>query len=108
MTVEFGTIHTGKTGFTAHRHPTSTTHTGSIYHQRIEADNGFNTIFQRGQCNELHHDHRTDCNHLIVLFALIVDQIAQQGGHHTFETSATVIGCNIDVAGNSLHLLHKN
>ena len=65
MSVEIGTIDTGKLHFVADLDPATTAHPGSIDHDRIEADNGLDRMRPRGLGASLHHDRGADRDHLI-------------------------------------------
>ena len=108
MPVELRAIHAGKARLAPDSHPAGTAHTRSIDHQRIEADDRFDPVFERRLRDEFHHNHRTDGDHLVVMLALIVDQIAQQSRHQSFIPRAAVIRGDINVSGHGFHLVDEN
>jgi len=103
MAVEFGPFDTRETGFPAYGNPTSSAHAGSVDHQRVEADSRFEAVFEGGQTDELHHNHRSDGNDFVVFFALFFHEFTQQARYHTLVTFAAVIGRQIDLSGHFAH-----
>ena len=70
MSIKLRSVYAGKFDLVAYSDTTGTTHTGSIYHDRVQTDNRRNLQFFRQQADKFHHDHRSDCNTDIVLASL--------------------------------------
>ena len=70
MSIKLRSVYAGKFDLVAYGDTTGTAHTGSIYHDRVQADNRRNLQFFRQQADKFHHDHRSDCNTDIVLASL--------------------------------------
>ena len=63
--VEIGSIDTAELHLAAHVDPTSTAHSGSIDHDRVQAHHGLDPVGSRGLRAGLHHDGRTDGEDLV-------------------------------------------
>ena len=105
MTIELWAINAGEESLATHTHTARATHTCTIHHQGVERYGSRELILAGCERHELHHNHRADSHALVVVLTLIVNQILNLGSHHTLETSRAVVGCDIEVVGNLLHLL---
>ena len=72
MAVKFRSVYTGKLHLAVHKQTTGTAHAGTVYHDRVHADNCRNSQFFCQQTDKLHHNQRSDCDTTVILFALIV------------------------------------
>ena len=61
MTIKLRSVNTCKLNLIANLKTTCTTHTSSINHNRIHADNCRNSKFLSKKTDEFHHNHRSDC-----------------------------------------------
>ena len=97
VAVEFRTIHANELGLSTYGDTASTTHTGTIHHNRIQRYISRDFVFLGQQAAELHHDSRTDSETLVHLFTL--DDTFDTFGHEALGSIRTVIGHNDDFIG---------
>ena len=105
MAVKLGTIYAGEECLAANAHAARTAHSCAIYHQGVERYGSGERVLLGSERNELHHYHRANGYALVVLLALVVDQILDFGRYHTLETARAIVGSYVEVVGNLLHLL---
>ena len=101
--VELRAVDAREARFAADRHAAGSAHARTVDHQRVERHGGFQAVFLRGEGNEFHHDHRPDGDTFVVVFALFLDQFADQGRYESFEAFGTVVGGDIEVFGDGAH-----
>ena len=104
MCIKFRSIDAGELYLAINTYTTCSTHTGTVHHQRIETHRGFQVIFCRQRGHILHHNHRTNGNHLIIMFAFTVNQIAHFIGHKATKAIRAVISTNIQIISHFTHL----
>ena len=107
MSVEFRSVYAGKFNFIANLETTCSTHTSSVNHDRVHADDCVDTKLLSKKTDKFHHDHRSDCNTDIIALSFVSNEIFQSLCYHTGTSIRSVICCNIKV-GNSCKFFFKN
>ena len=104
MSVKFRSIHAGEFHFIAYQETTGTTHTGTVYHDRVHANNSRDCKLFRQETYKFHHDHRSDSDTDIVMIALLY-QFLYHSGNHSGMSVRTVICTWIVITGYRTHLI---
>ena len=107
MSIKFRSVYTCEFHLISYCYTTGTTHTCSIHHNRIKTDNCRNIQFLGKLTDKFHHNHRSDGNTYIVLFAFRY-QILNSLCYHTFSTIRAIICSYVQITCNSFHLVFKN
>ena len=100
MSVKLRSVYTCKLHFTAYRNTACSAHTSSIYHDRVQADDGWNSQFLGQLTYEFHHDHWSDGNTYIVLFTLIFNQVFDNLSYHALTLVRTIICSYVQISCN--------
>ena len=86
ISIELRTFHARKAHLSSDSHAACATHTGTIYHESIKADDDWKIEFPASQRSELHHDHRSDGNCLIIYFSIFIHKFLEHGSHQALES----------------------
>ena len=108
MSVEFRSVYTCKLNLIANLKTACATHTCSVNHDRVHADNCMNAKLLGKKTDKFHHDHRSDRYTDIVMFAFVCYQILKSLGNHTCTAIGTVICSNIKIGNFSQFFLKDN
>ena len=106
VTVKFRTVNAHKLCLTAYSDTTSTTHTSTVNHNRVERYICGNFILLREQADELHHDSRTDSKTLVHLLTL--NNTFDTLSHQTLLAIRTVVRHNDNLITVLAHFFFKN
>ena len=69
MAIKIGAINTGKPGNTVHSYPAAPTHTRTVNHDWIQANDGINAKWLGGLGAEFHHDAGANGNNPVNLLS---------------------------------------
>ena len=108
MSIKFRSVNTCKFNFISNLKTACTTHTCTIYHNRIHTYNSWNTKFLCKKTDKLHHDKWSYSNTKIVFLSFIIYKVFKYICTHTFSYITTIICCNIQITRNFTHWLFKN
>ena len=108
MAIKLRSVYTGKFHFSAYGQTACSAHTGSVYHNRVHADNGWNLQLLSQLADKFHHNHRSDGNTNVIVFSLILYQILNHTGYHAFSLIRTIVCGNIKISCYLTHLILQN
>ena len=101
--IKLRTIDADKLGLAADGETAGSAHTGTIYHDGIKRYISREIIFLGKEAAELHHDRRTDGEHLIYMF--LVDEFLDAHGYYAFLAVASVIGHDDEFVAGCTHFI---
>lgn len=104
--IKLRTIHAYEFGLSSDGDSASSTHAGTIYHNRIQGYIRGDFVFLCQQTNKFHHDGGADTETFVYLLAL--DDFLHAFRHQSFASVRAVIGHDDDFVGAFAHLLFKD
>ena len=84
-------VYAGKTGLTINSQAAAAAHTGSVYHDRVHADDGFDAFISGHIADDFHHDQRTNRDNSVV-FDSGIELFFECCGNKAFVAITAVIG----------------
>mgnify|MGYP000596954577 CR=1 FL=1 len=90
MTIKVWSVYTGKLCFASYGKTASATHSRTIDHDRVHADNGFDVVFFCSKADELHHDQRSDSDYFVILVSF-PNEFFQSVCYKAFFTIASIV-----------------
>ena len=106
MSVEVRSVNTGELNLTAHSYSASAAHTRAVYHNGVKTYDNGQVEFSCRHFAEFHHNYRTDGNNKVILFVLC--KAFELVGNKPLFTVGAVVGGDIEVISNLLHLVLQN
>ena len=106
-TVKFRSVDTYELGLAANRESASTAHARAINHDSIERYLNRYVILLCHEAAELHHDRRTDCEHLVHML-LLSDELLDTYGHNTLFAIRTIVGHDDEFVRTLANFVFKN
>ena len=106
-TVKFRSVDTYELGLAANRESASTTHARAVNHDSIERYFNRYVILLCHEAAELHHDRRTDCEHLIYML-LLRDELLDTYSHNTLFAIRTIVGHYDEFVRTLANFVFKN
>ena len=104
VSVELRTVDADELRLASDGQSASTAHTGTVDHDGVQRHIGRNIVFLSEQTRELHHDGRANGEDTVYV-RLLLDELLNTNGHHTFFTIRTVVGHNDDFVRRLAHLI---
>ena len=107
VTVEVGAVHAGELHLAAHAQAAAAAHTGAVHHDGTHGNGGGDAVGLGGQGDKLHHDHRADGEHLVILVATL-DQFLQRVGHQALAAIGTIVSADDQLIAGLLEVFLQN
>ena len=108
VSIKLRSVYTCKLNLIANLKTACATHTCSVNHDRVHADNCMNAKLLGKKTDKFHHDHRSDRYTNVIMLALVCHKILKSLCYHTGTAIGTVICCNIKIGNFSQFFLKDN
>src|SRR5699024_7137316 len=104
MTIKFRTVYACELHFVAYVQTACTAHSSTVNHDRVHADDRWDSQILCHEACEFHHDHRSDCNTDVIMLSFLFYKLLYHGCNHAGMSVASIVCADIDITCYCLHL----